>query len=82
MVVLVMAMVQRLENSEEIVSDSVFGYGPYGLVLFGCLIYDSGKVATAAVFHENVESSSVSIDVASYNVVMTVFLRIVAVSRW
>jgi len=79
MVVLVMAMVQRLENSEEIVSDSVFGYGP---VLFGCLIYDSGKVATAAVFHENVESSSVSIDVASYNVVMTVFLRIVAVSRW
>ena len=58
--------------------DGVFGYGP---VLFGCLIYDSGKVATTAVFHENVENSSVSIDVASYNVVMIVFLRVVAVSR-
>ena len=79
MVVRVMAMVQRLENSEEIVPDGVFWHGP---VLFGRLIDDGGKVATTAVFHEHVEISSISIDVASYNVVMMVFLRVVTVSRW
>ena len=77
MVVWVMAMVQRLDNSEEIVPDGVFWHGP---VLFGRLI--DGKVATTAVFHEHVEISSISIDVASYNMVTMVFLRVVTVSRW
>jgi hypothetical protein len=63
-------MVQRLENLEEIVPDGIFRYGA---VLFRRLVDDGGKVATAAVFHENVESSSISIDVSVvvlYNVVM------------
>ena len=62
-----------------IVPGGVFWHGP---ILFGRLIDDGGKVATTAVFHEHVEISSISIDVASYNVVMMVFLRVVTVSRW
>jgi len=63
-------MVQRLENLEEIVPDGIFGYGT---VLFRRLIDDGGKVATAAVFHEDIENSSISINVSVvvlYNVVM------------
>jgi len=65
-----MAMAQRLENLDEIVPDGVFGYWP---VLFHRLIDDGGKVATAAVFHENIEDSRISVNVSvvvSYNVVM------------
>jgi hypothetical protein len=66
----VMAIVQRLENLEEIVPDGVFWYGP---ALFRRLIDDGGKVTSDAVCHENVEDSSVFIDVSvvfSYGVVM------------
>jgi len=66
----VMAMAQRLENLDEIVPDGVFGYWP---VLFHRLIDDGGKVATAAVFHENIEDSRISVDVSvvvSYDVIM------------
>ena len=66
----VMAMAQRLENLEEIVPDRVFGYWP---VLFHRLTDDGGKVATAAVFHENIEGSRIFIDVSvvvSYDMVV------------
>ena len=39
--------------------DSVFGYGP---VQFCCSFNDGGEVAAAAVFHENVENPSVSVN--------------------
>lgn len=50
--------------------DGVFGYGS---VVFRSLFDDGGEVAATAVFHENVENSSVSVDVSvmvSYNVVV------------
>ena len=50
--------------------NGVFGYGS---VLFRRLFDDGGEVATAAVLHEDVENSSVSVDVSivvSYNVVV------------
>jgi len=50
--------------------DCVFGYG---LVLFRRLLDDGGEVAIAAVIHEDVENSSVSVNVSvavSYNVVV------------
>ena len=50
--------------------DGVFGYGS---VLFRRLLDDGGEVATPAVLHEDVENSSVSVDVSvvvSYNVVV------------
>jgi len=59
-----------LENLGEIVPDGVFGYGS---VLFRCLLDDSGEVTTATVLHEDVENSSVSVDISvvvSYNVVV------------
>jgi len=64
-----MAIVQRLENLEEIVP-SILGHGA---VLFRRLIDDGRKVATAAVFHDHIESSGISINVSVmvlYNVVM------------
>jgi uncharacterized alkaline shock family protein YloU len=68
-----------LENLEEIVPDGVFGYGS---VLFRCLLDNGGEVATAAVFHKDIENSSVSVDVSvvvSYNVVvMKVFENVPA----
>jgi hypothetical protein len=42
----------------------------YGSVLFRRLIDDGGEVATATVFHENEDISSISIEVVSCNVVM------------
>ena len=57
--------------------DCVFGYGS---VQFRCLFNDGGEVAAAAVFHENIENPSVSVDISvvvSYNVtVMKMFLRV------
>lgn len=38
--------------------------------MFRLFIDDGGNITTAAVFQDNVEISSISIDVASYNVVM------------
>jgi uncharacterized alkaline shock family protein YloU len=81
MAVRVMAMVQRLENLEEIMPDGVFRYGS---VLFRRLLDNGGEVATAAVFHEDVENSSVSVDVSvvvSYNVVVVTVLENVRDSR-
>ena len=51
--------------------DGVFRYGS---ILFRCLLDDGGEVATAAVLYEDVENSSVSVDVSvvvSYNVVVS-----------
>jgi uncharacterized alkaline shock family protein YloU len=56
----------------------------YGSVLFHCLFDNGREVATAAVFHDNVENSSVSVDISvmvSYNVVVVKVLKHVSVSR-
>jgi len=77
----VMAMVQRLENLEEIVPDGVLGYWP---VLFHRLIDDGRKISPAAVFHENIENSGISIDVSvmvSYNVIVMKVLENVS-AQW
>ena len=55
--------------------DGVFGYG---LVQFRSLSDDGGEVATAAIFHEDIENSSGSINVSvmiSYNVVVMKVLQ-------
>ena len=47
--------------------DGVFGYGS---VLFCRLLDNGGEITTIAVFHENIENSSISVDVSvmvSYN---------------
>ena len=41
--------------------DGVFGYGS---VLFRHLLDNGGEVATAAVFHENIENPSVSVNIS------------------
>lgn len=50
--------------------DGIFRYGS---ILFRSLFDDGGEVSATAVFHENVENASVSIDISvvvSYNVVV------------
>jgi len=59
--------------------DGVFGNWS---VQLRSLFDDGGEVATAAVFHENVENSSVSINVSvviSYNVVVMKVLENISV---
>jgi len=61
--------------------DGVFGYGS---VLFRRLFDNSTKVATTAVFHDNIENSSISVDVSvviSYNVVVVKVLENVSARR-
>ena len=55
----------------------------YGSVLFHCLFDNGREVATATVFHDNAENSSVSVNISvmvSYNVVMVKVLKYVSVS--
>jgi hypothetical protein len=64
-----MATAQRLENLKNIETVS----SGIGLILFHRLIDDGGKVATATVFHEDVEGPRIFIDVSaavSYDAVM------------
>ena len=64
----VVAVVQRQKNLHEVVPNSVFGDES---VVPLCLLNDGTEVTTSAVFHEDVEDASISINVSimvAYNV--------------
>ena len=60
-IIRVVAVVESKQQLHEIVPDGVLGYQP---VVPYSLLDNGGKVATPAVLHENVQDSSVSVNVS------------------
>lgn len=75
-------MMQRQQRLHEIVPNRIFWYWPIVLLR---LFNDVRKVASTAIFHENVEYSSIAVYVAiviAYNVLMVEVLEDITTDAW